>query len=154
MTIEIAYATEADIEDVAVLFDQYRSFYGKAPTPDARAFLAERVRSGQSLVLVARDRHTVLGFVQVYRAFSSIHLTHDWVLNDLFVDGAARGRRVGGGLVDTVVAAARDNGAHAVLLETEEDNGYARRLYESRGFTQTGDDGRFVHYQLQLREHH
>ncbi|WP_322613817.1 GNAT family N-acetyltransferase [Dermacoccus abyssi] len=55
MTIEISYATEADIDDVASLFEQYRSFYGKAPTHDARTFLEERVAGGQSLVLVARD---------------------------------------------------------------------------------------------------
>lgn len=154
MTIEIAYATEADIDDVAELFEQYRSFYGKAPTREARTFLAERVSSGQSLVLLARDGYAVVGFVQVYRAFNSIHLTHDWVLGDLFVDGGARGRRVGGGLVDAVITAARENDAHSIRVETEEDNGYARRLYESRGFTETGDDGRLVQYSLQLREHH
>ena len=32
-----------DVEDFVDLFEQYRSFYGKAPTPDARTFLAERI---------------------------------------------------------------------------------------------------------------
>ena len=158
MQIEISYLTEADVDadlDAVVdLFEQYRSFYGKAPTPDARAFLVERVASGQSLVLVARDGVRVVGFTQVYRAFSSIRLTHDWVLSDLFVDGSARGRRVGGGLVDAVVAAARENGAHHVVLETEENNAYARRLYESRGFESDGRAGGFLRYALQLHHHH
>ena len=154
VNIEIAYAGTEDVDDVVGLFEQYRSFYGKAPTPDAREFLGERIGSGQSLVLVARDGVTVVGFVQVYRAFSSIRLTHDWILNDLFVDGAARGRRVGGGLVDAVVAAARENGAHHVRLETQHDNAYARHLYESRGFEEVRDDGEFLTYELKLRDHH
>lgn len=154
MTIQISYATEADIDDVASLFEQYRSFYGKAPTHDARTFLGERVAGGQSLVLVARDGYRVVGFAQAYRAFDSIRLAHEWILTDLFVDGAARGRRVGGGLVDALVTSARDNGAHAVIVETEADNGYAHRLYESRGFEQARDTGRSVRYALHLRDHH
>ena len=99
-----------DVEDFVDLFEQYRSFCGKAPTPDARTFLAERIETGQTLVLGARDSVGVVGFAQVYRAFDSIHLTHDWVIADLFVDGAARGRRVGGSLLEAVLDGARENG--------------------------------------------
>ena len=34
-----------DVEDFVDLFEQYRSFCGKAPTPDARTFLAERIET-------------------------------------------------------------------------------------------------------------
>ena len=96
----------------------------------------------------------VVGFAQVYRAFDSIHLTHDWVLADLFVDGAARGRRVGGSLVEAVLDGARENGAHHLRASIRSDDAYARRLYESRGFEEAGDTGEVVSYRLKLRDHH
>ncbi|WP_376783764.1 hypothetical protein, partial [Dermacoccus nishinomiyaensis] len=74
MNIDIAHAMPGDVEDFVDLFEQYRSFCGKAPTPDARTFLAERIETGQTLVLGARDSVGVVGFAQVYRAFDSIHL--------------------------------------------------------------------------------
>ena len=55
VNIDIAYAMPGDVDELVGLFEQYRSFYGKAPTPDARTFLAERIETGQTLVLVARD---------------------------------------------------------------------------------------------------
>ena len=154
MNIEITYAVPGDVDEIVDLFEQYRSFYGKAPTPDARTFLAERIGGGQTLVLIARDGARVIGFAQVYRAFDSIHLTHDWVLADLFVDGAARGRRVGGSLVEAALDGARENGAHHLCVSTRSDDAYARRLYESRGFDEAGDTGEVVSYRLKLRDHH
>lgn len=154
VNIDIAYAMPGDVDELVDLFEQYRSFYGKAPTPDARTFLAERIETGQTLVLVARDGVGVVGFAQVYRAFDSIHLTHDWVLADLFVDGAARGRRVGGSLVEAVLDGARENGAHHVRVSTQSNNAYAHRLYESHGFEQLDTTGATVYYQLKLRDHH
>lgn len=143
-----------DVEDFVDLFEQYRSFCGKAPTPDARTFLAERIETGQTLVLGARDSVGVVGFAQVYRAFDSIHLTHDWVIADLFVDGGARGRRVGGSLLEAVLDGARENGAHHVRVSTQSNNAYAHRLYESHGFEQLDTTGATVDYQLKLRDHH
>lgn len=154
VNIDIAYAMPGDVDELVDLFEQYRSFYGKAPTPDARTFLAERIETGQTLVLVARDGVGVVGFAQVYRAFDSTHLTHDWVLADLFVDGAARGRRVGGSLVEAVLDGARENGAHHLRVSIRSDDAYARRLYESRGFEEAGDTGEVVSYRLKLRDHH
>lgn len=48
---------------------------------------------------------------------------------------AWRGRRVGGALLDALIAAARDAGSVAVSLSVERDNP-ARRLYERLGFHQ------------------
>jgi GNAT superfamily N-acetyltransferase len=46
-----------------------------------------------------------LGFTQLYPAFASLSLAPSWILNDLYVEPAARGRGVG----EALMQAARDS---------------------------------------------
>ena len=133
------------------LFEKYRSFY-RMPQNRARSdkFVADRFENNQSLVWVAIEDGDVVGFVQVYFEFSSLHLTYTWVLNDLFVDTEVRGSGHGYRLTDTVVSSARMAGADEVVLETESDNTTARALYDRYGFVTYKEDEEFVHYRLGL----
>lgn len=54
-------------------------------------------------------------------------------LQDLYVDGAARGRGAGRALIEAVYAAADARGAASVYWLTQEDNRVARRLYDRIG---------------------
>lgn len=49
-----------------------------------------------------------------------------------------RGQRVGGALLDNIVALARAEGLDHLVLETGDRHEEAWRLYESRGFTRCG----------------
>jgi GNAT superfamily N-acetyltransferase len=51
-------------------------------------------------------------------------------LQDLFVDGAVRGRGCGRGLITGVAAAARERGCHRLYWTTKEHNAAARSLYD------------------------
>ncbi|MGW0392947.1 N-acetyltransferase family protein [Streptomyces sp. NPDC003042] len=135
--VTLRAAGEADIETAAALFRGYLDFYEvKVEDPDRpRAFLAERIRAGESLVLLADVPGAgTVGFAQVYRTFSSLSMRPAWILNDLYV--APSGRRTGAGraLLREVLRRAREAGAAGVQLETAYDNHIAQGLYEAEGF--------------------
>jgi ribosomal-protein-alanine N-acetyltransferase len=56
---------------------------------------------------------------------------------------AARGRGIGGMLLDAVIAAAGEHGAEALYLDVRESNSRARSLYQSRGFVEVGRRRRY-----------
>lgn len=135
MTLVIRRATTDDLDAVAPLFDAYRRFYGQpGDLPRARAFLADRIRADESVVLLAeRDGHAV-GFTQLYPMFSSVRAARLWVLNDLYVDSDARRGGVARGLLEAAADFARDDGAVRIVLETTVDNTAARALYRNAGW--------------------
>jgi GNAT superfamily N-acetyltransferase len=51
-------------------------------------------------------------------------------LQDLFVDGAVRGRGCGGRLIAAVADVARNRGCYRLYWTTKEDNAVARSLYD------------------------
>jgi ribosomal-protein-alanine N-acetyltransferase len=55
----------------------------------------------------------------------------------------ARGRGIGGQLLDAAIAAAVDCGAEALYLDVRESNVRARALYDSRGFVEVGRRRRY-----------
>jgi ribosomal protein S18 acetylase RimI-like enzyme len=134
-TTTISRAVPADLDALAVLFDAYRRFYGQAPdVPRARQWLRERLRFGESTVLVARRGDAMAGFVQLYPMYSSVRTAKTWILNDLYVDAGARRRGVARALLDAAADFARGDGAAVISLETTVDNDAARALYRSAGW--------------------
>lgn len=57
---------------------------------------------------------------------------------NLAVAPAWRGRGIGARLLDDLLAMAEERGASTMWLEVRESNVAARRLYSSRGFTESG----------------
>lgn len=133
----ISRAGPGDLDALATLFDAYRTFYGQ--TPDlalARQWLRERLRFGESVVLVAKRGGVAVGFVQLYPMFSSVRTARTWILNDLYVDAGARRRGVARALLDAAAAFARSDGAAGISLETTQDNAAARALYRAAGWNE------------------
>jgi len=135
METRISRAAPADLDALAVLFDAYRRFYGQAPdVPRARQWLRERLRFGESVVLLAWRGGAAAGFVQLYPMFSSVRMARTWILNDLFIDPAARRQGLARALLDAAADFARADGAPAISLETTVDNAAARALYRAAGW--------------------
>ena len=147
--IDVSRVAAADVDRAAALFASYREFYGCAYDERlASAFLRDRLRQGQSVVLVAElDPGDPVGFTQLYPGFSSVAAAPTWVLNDLYVRPSARGRGVAEALMTHGERLALEAGAVTVQLETHGDNAVARRLYERRGYRVDAT----VHYAKQLR---
>ncbi len=141
-------ATSPALSAAAVLFDRYRSFYGKpANLGLAEHYLRERLEAGESTVLLARLQDQWVGFCQLYWGFSSISCARTVILNDLYVDDGHRRAGVGRELIDHASAFARRVRAARVVLETAETNVRAQALYESLGFERARG---FVSYWLCL----
>lgn len=148
--ISVRRATLTDLDTVAPLFDAYRQFYEQPPDLSAsRRFLSDRLSRAESIVLVAEEGKTAVGFTQLYPLFSSISLGPTQVLNDLFVHPNVRRRGVGELLLSAAHDYGRKNGMHYLELSTAVDNP-AQRLYEACGWVM---DREFLHYELPLSTH-
>ncbi|MFN7184556.1 MAG: GNAT family N-acetyltransferase [Thermomonas haemolytica] len=135
MTVSISRAGPADLDALAALFDAYRQFYGQpADLARAREWLRSRLRLGESVALLARRDGQPAGFVQLYPMFSSVRTARTWILNDLFVDPAARRHGVARALLEAATGFARSDGAAGIALETAQDNAAARALYRAAGW--------------------
>ncbi len=147
--IAVRQGNPDDVDRLAPLFDAYRQFYERpADLALAREFLAERLdtrRVGRSSS--AEEGGELLGFVQLYPLFSSTSLVPGrlWLLNDLFVVPAARGRGVGRQLMDRARRLAEETGAWGLELATARTNLGAQALYESLGYRRDDD---FFRYEL------
>ena len=137
MTLVVHRAAADDLPAVVELFTGYLDFYGVHESPArVTAFIAERLRTGDSVILLARAGAVAVGLAQVFPTLSSLDLAPLWTLGDLFVVPSARGAGVGRTLLRAVCARAAEAGASSVALETARANTSAQRLYESEGFVQ------------------
>lgn len=148
--MDVIRAGIADVDAAAPLFAAYREFYGQPHDVEASAaFLTERLERKESVLLLARDGDRTMGFVQVYPAFSSTALAPIWILNDLFVDDAARGSGVVDQLLTTTADLAREAGCVAIELATQHTNTRAQAVYARHGYVV---DEEFRHYEKPLTQ--
>jgi putative acetyltransferase len=147
--VSVWRANMNDVTDAAVLFDDYRQFYGREPDLAlATSFLRDRLARNESVVLLARDAAgKATGFAQLYPTFSSVRAARHLVLNDLIVHRRARRNGVGRALLDAAARFARDRGIARLKLSTAIDNTPAQRLYESLGWIR---DTGFYEYNLNV----
>ncbi len=128
---------EEDLSDLLPLMRGYCDFYEVAPSDEdllalSRALLADADRQG--IQLLARDSTgAAIGFATVYWTWSTLNAKPLAVMNDLFVEPAARGT----GLADALIAACREeagtHGAAWLGWQTAKDNLRAQRVYERVG---------------------
>jgi ribosomal protein S18 acetylase RimI-like enzyme len=146
--VEVRQATVADLDLIVPLFEAYRMFYRQPSDPErARRFVLERFEHNQSVILLAFDGATAIGFTQLYPSFSSGAMAPIFILNDLFVAPEARCRGVGSALLQAAAEYGRRNGALRLVLSTEITNTAAQSVYERTGWKR---DTVFCVYQLAL----
>jgi len=143
-------ASSADIAAVVPLFDAYRQFYGQASDPLlAFKFLSARLSADESVVFLAEETAAAVGFVQLFPSFSSAAARKIFILNDLFVAEAVRGRGVARQLIEAAARFAAAAGAARVKLATAADNHAAQALYEATSWRR---DEAFLTYNLILED--
>ena len=146
---EIRRASLADLDAATRLFEGYQAFYRRVhPEGAVRAFLAQRLARGDSIVFLAWQDDEAVGFAQLYPSFASLSLAPSWILNDLYVDPSARQGGIARALMEAVRQLAKANGAAEVFLQTAHDNAPARALYESLGYAR---DEHYLVYSLDPR---
>jgi len=128
--------TRREIEELAEIFEQYRVHYGEAPDALRSATWLERnLNSTRFRAFAAEDKGQFVGFAITMEVPASLRLGHFWQIRDLFVLPKHRRVGVGRALLASVRAAAIASGALRLVLQTEEDNDAALRLYTDSGYT-------------------
>ncbi len=133
--MQIIRATLENLDELGILFDHYRQFYGQ--TSDllaAKLFLKERLENQESVIFAAQANDELLGFTQLYPSFTSVGMARAWLLNDLFVSEESRGKGVATALIQKVISFSKESGRKKIFLATAYDNLQAQQLYEKIGF--------------------
>ncbi|MEO5777291.1 MAG: GNAT family N-acetyltransferase [Flavobacterium sp.] len=124
-----------DIDQLALLFNNYRIFYGKdSDVNGAQQFLTERIVNADAVVFVAENEKLLKGFVQLYPLFSSTNMRRLWLLNDLFVVESQRGKGISVQLINCAKTLAKETESAGLMLETAKTNIIGNKLYPSTGF--------------------
>ena len=131
----LAAPTRREIEALAEIFDQYRAHYGEASDAFRSAsWLDENLSTSRLRVFVAEDSARFVGFAITMDVPASLRLAHFWQIRDLFVLPTHRRLGVGRVLLASVRAAAIASSALRLVVQTEDDNDPALRLYADSGY--------------------
>ena len=126
--------TRGEIEALAELFDKYRADYGEASCSSQALRWLEQNLSTHLRAFIAEGSGRFVGFAITMEVPASLRLAHFWQIRDLFVLPTHRRRGVGRALLNSVRAAALASGALRLVVQTEEDNEPALRLYTDSGY--------------------
>jgi len=150
---EIRRADPSEAAAVAQLLHDFNTEYEDYTPglPALTARLGELLASEAIVALLAGD--PPLGFALFRFRPSLWSKAADTYLEELYVVPERRGEGIGGALLDAAIEAARQAGANHFELTTGEEDTEARRLYESRRFTNregAPDGPRMLYYELDL----
>jgi ribosomal protein S18 acetylase RimI-like enzyme len=141
-----------DASEVARLLSAFRDWQGRDYPTDAsiHASVERLLADPDTEFLLAGDPPA--GVLQLRFRHAVWTGTDDANLEDLFVTAEARGSGLGRELVEAALERARERGCARILLDTNESNEAALRLYESVGFRSGSGDagGRDVFMRLRL----
>ena len=125
----------SDLDQLSILFNSYRIFYGKKLNIDiSKKFLESRISNKDSKMFICEVNNILTGFVQLYPLFSSVRVSKYWLLNDLFIDSEFRGKGYSKLLIDRAKELVLESGACGIMLETEKSNKIGNSLYPKTGF--------------------
>jgi GNAT superfamily N-acetyltransferase len=147
--LRVEPVAESQFEALLPLIAAYQRFYEVEDIDDRRnraffrRFLAP---SDDGLLVGAWAGERLLGYTCLYWSFTSLVPAETVLMNDLFVDPAARGEGVGRALIEASVNVARARGAQRLEWATAPDNHTAQRLYDSTGAERTA----WLEYELRL----
>ncbi|WP_343581438.1 GNAT family N-acetyltransferase [Acinetobacter sp.] len=142
-------ATKEDLHQLAVLFDEYRQFYGASSNLEqSYQFLKQRFDNKESVIFIHVKDDVFTGFILLYRAFSSVACETYYILDDVYVTPSYRKQGSAKQLIDTAILFARHENAQRISLETQKNNYQSHHLYEHMGFIQ---DSEFKTYHCFLK---
>jgi ribosomal protein S18 acetylase RimI-like enzyme len=135
----VRLATTKDAPDVTRLMIGFRNWWSRGEPSDEHfeAGVRRLLADPQSEFLLAGE--PAVGVCQLRYRYGLWHDSEDCCLEDLFVEGEARGSGLGRALVEAAFERARERGCARIELDVNEANPAALALYESLGFTSWSD---------------
>ena len=145
----IGTVTAADLPELLPLMRAYCDFYEVAPSDEAllamaRELIDDPAKEGVQLIARSEDGRAI-GFATIFWTWSTLTASRVAVMNDLFLDPAARGGGAAEQLIDACAERAREHGATELAWTTGHDNERAQRLYDRIGAQR---DPRWLDYSL------
>ncbi len=131
MTVEVVVADKVDDELLAAFASLIPQLSSSSPPPTAEQ-LAEIVAAPDSVLYLARLDGRIVGSLTL--AFYRIPTGLKAWIEDVVVDGSARGQGVGEALNTAAIDEARRRGAKNVSLTSRASRESANRLYQRLGF--------------------
>ncbi|MBM3590811.1 MAG: GNAT family N-acetyltransferase [Alphaproteobacteria bacterium] len=149
-TIKISSDNLELLDEASFLFNEYRKFYNqKSDIKKSTSFLRDRINNNESEIFLCFDeQNQAIGFMQLYKSFSSVGLRKIYILNDLYVDEKHRGKGVGRFLIDEANKFAAKNQITKITLTTAKTNKVAQNLYETEGYVR---DNEYFVYNLEIK---
>ena len=149
--MDISRVGAGDVDLVLPLLRGYCDFYAVSPSDAALealvgALVADPVHEG--VQLLARRGGRAVGFATVYWTWSTLSASRIAVMNDLYVDPAARLGGVGRALIERCRHEAAAHGAVELVWQTAPDNETAQALYDAVG----GRRSQWVDYSLPVTD--
>jgi GNAT superfamily N-acetyltransferase len=141
----------ADFESWKPLWDGYNAFYGREGATALPAEISNRTWARffdpyePVHALVAEQEGRLLGLVHYIFHRSTISLTTNCYLQDLFTLESARGQGVGRALIEEVYRRTQIAGSSRVYWHTHETNATAMQLYDK-----VAENSGFVVYRKML----
>jgi GNAT superfamily N-acetyltransferase len=134
----IARVGRDDLDELLGLMRGYCDFYEVSPSDAALRELSENLlanphTAGVQLIARASETGAPTGFATLYWTFSTLAALPIGLMNDLYVDPAARGSGVGAALIEACGAECAARGVHILEWETAPDNIRAQALYDRTG---------------------
>jgi ribosomal protein S18 acetylase RimI-like enzyme len=135
----IRRATQDDVPEVTRLYVAYRIFYGEPPAAEAAlAFIGDRIRSTAGEYFLAwsagSESQTPVAFMHLMPTTNTLAMRSMWLLEDLYVDPAARNQGIATSLLRHAEDFARSTGAERITLATAHDNAAAQSIYRRLGY--------------------
>ena len=149
-------AAPADAAEVTRLMVAFRNWWKRDwPGDDSFARGVERLLADDNtdfLLGAVDERASASGVCQLRYRHSLWWEAPDCLLEDLYVEDAARGHGLGAELVRAAAERARERGCRRVELDVNDANGPALALYERLGFSsyveELGGHNRFMRLHL------
>jgi ribosomal protein S18 acetylase RimI-like enzyme len=132
----IEAASIDDVAELSRLYIAYRVFYGEPPEDQrALSFVRDRVmQSSGRYFLARRDDRSAIGFMHLMPSTNTLAMRPIWLLEDLYVDAAARGQGIATALLSYAEEFASSTGAERLTLATAHDNRAAQHIYKKLGY--------------------
>ena len=146
--VEIRPAEPGEVEGLLPLMRAYCDFYEVNPADEgllemARALIAD---PEQGSLYVASEGGRLIGFAALGWKWASTRGARIGVMEDLFVDSAARGKGVADALIEVCADRCRERGAPVLEWVTAPDNRRAQAVYDRMG----AEASSWLEYELEL----
>ena len=141
----------SDLDELIPLMRGYCDFYEVAPSDAVLRALALTLLEHpdtSGVQLIARDdQGSAIGFATLFWSYSTLAATAIGVMNDLYVDAAARSTGVGAALIAACETECAAREVRVMEWETAHDNERAQALYDRYGAERSD----WIHYSLGVK---